>query len=175
MTLSRARSISLLVLVILVAVLLAVALGWWLGTRSTDSAGRSATESAEVIEVVDGDTIVVRLRSGAEETVRLLGIDTPETVHPDRPVECFGPEASAYLTERLLGEDVELEADVERRDHYDRYLAYVYLDGARINDEMIEFGYAEILVIDPNRRYARDLLAAEVDARDAGRGLWGAC
>ena len=121
-------------------------LGWWFGDQR-----RAADVQYRVVDVLDGDTIVVRRAGAAEETVRLLGVDTPETHHPTKPVECFGPEASAYTTSRLLGEAVRLEDDVERRDLYDRRLAYVYVDGARFNDELLRRGYARLLVIDPNR------------------------
>ena len=85
--------------------------------------------------------------------------DTPETHHPTKPVQCFGPEAAAYTKSRLEGRTVVLEDDVEPRDLYDRRLAYVYLDGHRFNDELIEKGYARLLVIPPNGS------AARVDAR----------
>ena len=107
--------------------------------------------------------------------MRLLGVDTPETRHPDNPVECFGPEASAYTETRLLGRRVTLERDAELRDIYGRMLAYVSVDGVRLNDELVRLGYARFLVIAPNGEHARALLAAELEARLARRGLWGAC
>jgi len=146
-----------------------VSAGWWLGGRAV------ATIPATVTEVVDGDTIVVALADGRVETVRLLGIDTPETVDPDEPVECYGPEASAYAHARLDGRAVRLERDVERRDRYGRMLAYVYVDGVRVNDDLLRLGYASLLVIPPNEAHARTLLSAELAARAERRGLWGAC
>ena len=146
------------------------ALGWWLGEQR-----RAAEAPYRVVDVLDGDTIVVRRAGGQEETVRLLGIDTPETHHPTKPVECFGPEASAFTSRRLFGEVVTLEDDVETRDIYDRRLAYVYLDGARFNDVLLRRGYARLLVIEPNRAHARDLLDEELAAERDRRGLWGAC
>ncbi|MBM3692577.1 MAG: thermonuclease family protein [Actinomycetota bacterium] len=146
------------------------ALGWWLGT-----AARTATPDARVVEVIDGDTVVVALPDGTRDTVRLLGVDTPETKHPTRPVGCFGPEASAFTRSRLLGRTVRLESDTERRDTYGRRLAYVWLDGRRFNDVLLRAGYARFLVIPPNDAHGRDLLLAELDARAAGRGLWSAC
>ena len=143
--------------------------GWLLGGRT------AATLDAKVTHVVDGDTIVVTLSDGRVETVRLLGIDTPETVDPDRPVGCYGPEASAYTHARLGGRSVRLETDSEERDRYGRLLAYVYLDGERVNDELLRLGYARLLVIPPNGTHDRSLLAIELAARAAGRGLWGAC
>jgi micrococcal nuclease len=157
--------------VVVVAIILAAASigGWRLG-----EARRAATAQWTVLEVLDGDTIRVT-RDGATDTVRLLGIDTPETHHPTKPVECFGPEASAYTEAHLQGRSVQLEDDVEGRDRYGRRLAYVIVDGERFNDELVRRGYARLLVIEPNRAHARVLLEEELDAKRAGRGLWGEC
>lgn len=146
-----------------------VSAGWWAGGHT------AAPVPATVIEVVDGDTVVVRLDDGTLDTVRLLGIDTPETVHPDKGVECYGPEASRATKDRLTGRRVRLESDLEPRDRYGRRLAYVLLDGARVNDEILREGYARLLVIEPNHKHARALLAAELEARTARRGLWATC
>lgn len=133
--------------------------------------------TAEVVAVIDGDTIEVRV-AGRIERVRLLGIDTPESVDPNRPVECHGPEASA-LTHQLLpdGTLVRLERDEEARDHFDRLLAYVFRaeDGVFINEAILAAGEAEILSIEPNNAYASALAAAADAARASGVGLWGAC
>lgn len=155
----------------LVLAALAGSAGWgW------HAAGRAAaTFHATVVEVVDGDTFVVRYANGRRDTVRMLGVDAPETVHPDRPVECFGPEARAYTTARLAGRAVVLETDTESRDAYGRLLASVRVGGERVEDELLRRGLARFLVIAPNTRRARALLAAELDARGARRGLWGAC
>jgi micrococcal nuclease len=129
------------------------------------------------VRVVDGDTVVVRI-DGADEKVRLLGIDTPETVDPRRPVQCFGKEASRRTKELLPeGAEVRLERDVEPRDAYDRLLAYVYRadDGTFVNLALLEEGFAQTLTITPNVAYADRFAAAAREARDAGRGLWGAC
>lgn len=133
------------------------------------------TPRARVLEAIDGDTLVVRFDDGDQDTVRILGVDTPETHHPTKGVQCFGPEAAAYTASRLTGQIVELEGDVEPRDIYDRRLAYVIVDGRRFEDELLRKGYARLLVIEPNRAHARDLLAAEFAARRAKRGLWAAC
>jgi micrococcal nuclease len=127
-----------------------------------------------VVHVVDGDTIEVD-DGGRRETVRLLGVDTPETVDPRKPVQCYGPEASAYTKQRLEGRGVGLELDVERRDRYSRLLAYVIVDGRRFNDELLEGGYARLLVIAPNGLHARTMLLQELAAKRDGRGLWGTC
>ena len=150
------------------ALLGSIAWGWYGGRAA-------ATYDATVIEVVDGDTFVAQFDDGRFETIRVLGVDTPETHHPDKPVECFGPEASAFTQARLLGQRVTLERDAELRDVYGRVLAYVHVDGVRFNDELLREGYARFLVIPPNGEHGRALLAAELDAQHAGRGLWGAC
>lgn len=166
-----ARSRAVVVATLAAAsVLGASVLGWWLG-----EVARTAAPTVRVIEVVDGDTIVVAFPDGATDTVRLLGVDTPETKHPTKGVECFGPEASAFTKRRLTGRVVRLESDVERRDVYGRRLAYVYLRGHRYEDELLRRGYARFLVIPPNDAHGRALLAAELDARRHRRGLWGVC
>jgi micrococcal nuclease len=157
------------VIAVLAALAGSVAWGWRAGTRV------AAEVPATVVSAVDGDTVVARLASGATETVRLLGIDTPETVHPDRGVECYGPEASARTRTALVGRRVVLELDVEDRDAYGRLLAYIRVDGRRVNDDLVRAGFARTLVIEPNTRHARALVTAELEARAAGRGLWSAC
>ncbi len=157
--------------VLTVAVLLGVSvLGLWLGREHRD-----ATPRVQVVEVVDGDTVVVAYADGHTDTVRLLGVDTPETKDPDEPVQCYGPEAAAFTAQRLTGRVVRLEFDVERRDRYGRELAYVELDGARFNDELIRLGYARLLVIPPNVAHARTMLTEELVARRLRRGLWNEC
>lgn len=155
--------------VALVAVVAAASVGGWrLGEE------RRAATTAVVVEVVDGDTLEVVL-DGRRDSVRLLGVDTPETVHPDRPVECHGPEASVFTRAALLGRRVRLEFDAERRDVYGRLLAFVTVDGRRFNDELLRLGHGRLLVIPPNGRHGRALLEAELEARRARRGLWGEC
>lgn len=148
---------------------------------SCGSEGESSTAPepgvGEVVRVVDGDTIDVRLAAG-EERVRLIGINTPETVDPRSPVDCFGPEASA-ATKALLpaGTRVRLVRDAEARDRYDRLLAYVYDadDGTFVNLVLAEQGFADVATFPPNVAHTEELVAAVAAARDAGRGLWGAC
>lgn len=121
-----------------------------------------------VVRVVDGDTVVVE----SVGTVRLIGIDTPETVDPRRPVEYFGREASDHLRAMLSGERVRLGFDQTRRDRYGRTLAYLYLaDGRFVNREMVREGYAHAYLKYPFR-YKDDFVAVEREARDAYRGLW---
>jgi micrococcal nuclease len=165
---ARSRAVRAIVTV---ALLGSIGWGWYVGGRAT----AGTTYTATVMTTIDGDTIVVRFGDGREETVRLLGVDTPETHHPTKPVQCYGPEAERYTRARLLGREVTLERDAEARDKYGRFLAYVILDGARYNDELLRSGYARLLVIPPNGAHARTMLAEELAARQAGRGLWGAC
>jgi micrococcal nuclease len=141
-------------------------------------AGAAAPLAGGVVErVVDGDTIYVR-SGGTREDVRLLGIDTPETVDPRRPVGCYGPQASAFTKHLLTGRRVRLVYDRELRDRYGRYLAYVYLEGGRevfVNARLVALGFARTLSIPPNTRYADQLAELESEASLAGRGLWSSC
>jgi micrococcal nuclease len=132
------------------------------------------------VHVSDGDTITVEFGPGGRgertERVRILGADTPEVVDPRKPVQCYGPEASAYTKARLApGTRVSLETDAEVRDKYGRLLAYVYVGGARYDDELLRLGYARLLIIPPNGVHARAMLSAELEARAARRGLWSVC
>ncbi len=163
------------------AVLIAAAsfAGWWMGrhepgTSSDPLPAGASSFGAVVTRAIDGDTVRVSTTRG-DDTVRLLGINTPETHHPTKGVECFGPEASAYTDRVLTGRRVTLELDVERRDQYGRLLAYVSFDGRRFNDDLLRKGYARLLVIPPNGVHARQMLEAELAAKRARRGLWGAC
>lgn len=156
----------------LVLALVLVAAGCGRGGAAAGNDGQ-----AQVVRVVDGDTIVVRL-GGTEEKVRLLGIDTPESVDPRSPVQCFGKEASAHTAALLPpGTKVRLVRDVEARDRYSRLLAYVYRDddGAFVNLQLAQEGYAAVLTYPPNVAHAAEITAAAAAARDAGRGLWSAC
>jgi micrococcal nuclease len=130
--------------------------------------------TAFVSRVVDGDTVEVQL-GGETEDVRYIGVDTPETVKPGAPVECFGPQASAFNHRLVERRRVRLVFGVERRDDYGRLLAYVYLGERFVNAELVRRGLAETLTIPPNDRFAARLKALEIAAARAGRGLWGRC
>ena len=168
------RSVALLTLL---AAVTACTNGSGANTATSTTAAGSFTPNATVIYVTDGDTIGVEV-DGVEERVRLIGIDTPETKKPDTPVQCFGPEASAF-TESLLpdGTALYLERDVEARDQYGRLLAYVYRsdDGMFVNLEIISRGYARPLTIAPNDTHADEFAGAARSAQAADVGLWAGC
>jgi micrococcal nuclease len=134
----------------------------------------AARTNALVTRVVDGDTLEVRFR-GELLTVRLIGIDTPESVAPDEPVQCYALEAAAYTADRLEGRRVLLRFDVERIDPFGRTLAYVWLGEELFNETLVREGYAFVTTFPPNDRHERRFVAAEREAREAGRGVWGAC
>jgi micrococcal nuclease len=121
-----------------------------------------------VVRVVDGDT----LQLDGDERVRLIGVDTPESVDPRRPVEYYGKEASAFLRRMAEGKRVRLSFDQERKDRYGRTLAYVHLaDGSLLNAEIIRQGYGHAYTRFPFR-YSDEFRAYEREAREQRRGLW---
>ena len=133
--------------------------------------------NATVVRVVDGDTVQVDI-DGQREKLRLIGIDTPETVKPDTPVQCYGPEASAFTNQLLPeGTAVRVERDVEARDDYGRLLGYVYRadDGLFVNLEIVAQGYASLLTFPPNVAHVDEFVAAARAAERANLGLWSAC
>ncbi|HUC08032.1 MAG TPA: thermonuclease family protein [Solirubrobacterales bacterium] len=133
-----------------------------------------AAARAHVVRVVDGDTIEAQIGSQVED-VRYIGVDTPETVKPDTPVQCFGPQASAFNHRLVEQRQVRLVFGVERRDVYGRLLAYVYLGRRFVNADLVRRGLARSLTIPPNDRFAPLFHRLEMRAARAGRGLWGAC
>jgi micrococcal nuclease len=147
------------------------------GSTATSTSVGALTANATVVYVTDGDTIGVEI-DGTEERVRLIGIDTPETKKPNTPIQCFGPEATAF-TKSLLPEGTALhvERDAEARDVYGRLLAYVYrsADGMFVNMEIISQGYARPLTISPNVAHANEFVLAARNAEAANVGLWAGC
>jgi endonuclease YncB( thermonuclease family) len=143
-------------------------------TASTPSVTppRSSTPPATLVKVrraIDGDTL--ELSTG--ETVRLIGVDTPETKHPKKPVERFGKEAAAFTKRLVEGKEVRLEYDQQRADKYGRTLAYVYLaDGTFLNAEIVRQGYGFAYTRFPFT-YLEEFRRLEREAREAKRGLWG--
>jgi micrococcal nuclease len=129
----------------------------------------SSAWAQPVTRVVDGDTIVV----AGVGTVRLIGVDTPETVDPRTPVQFFGKEASEFTRRMAQGKVVRLEFDTDRTDKYQRTLSYVYLpDGTFLNAEIVKQGYGHAYVQYPFK-YLEQFRTYERQAREAGRGLWG--
>ncbi|MEY2886518.1 MAG: hypothetical protein RJB40_1373 [Actinomycetota bacterium] len=137
----------------------------------------ASPNSATVKRVVDGDTIEIAI-GGKTERVRLIGVDTPETKHPTKGVECYGPEASAY-TEQLLPEGTALrvERDIEARDKYGRLLLYVYTADSNVfvNLDLVMNGYARPMVFEPNTAHKADFAQAATQAELRNVGLWQAC
>lgn len=135
---------------------------------------RSASESATLIRIVDGDTIEVSL-GGAVEKVRLMGIDAPESVDPRRPVECYGKESSSHLSLLLAAPSIYLESEstAANRDTYNRLLRYVFTSqGELVNKTMIEDGYAFEYTYDIPYTRRDEFIRAEHDARKSALGLW---
>jgi micrococcal nuclease len=127
----------------------------------------------QVTRVVDGDTIVVQM-AGAEKKVRLIGIDTPESVHPDETRNVpYGKIASEFTRQQLEGQQVYLEYDVAETDKYGRILAYVWLNDKMFNKTLLQEGHAMLATFPPNVRYVDDFTKLQAEARDAGKGLWG--
>jgi micrococcal nuclease len=180
-----------LVLVLLLLVLLAGCEGYVDGPGGGNGAGRApsglATSKAElatwpdppkdavaakVQRVTDGDTFVATVR-GRRERIRVIGVDTPESVAPNRPDEPFGEEASDFAKRYLDGATVRLAGDAEPRDRYGRMLAYVWLtDGTFWNALLVAEGYAQQLTIPPNVTYAGLFRRLVGEARREDRGLW---
>lgn len=129
---------------------------------------------ALVTRVVDGDTVEVVIDDRRED-VRYIGIDTPETVSPDDPVQCMGPKASAFNDRFVEGRRVTLVFDAERRDKYGRLLAYVYRGRRLVNAILLRRGLARTLTIAPNDSMAERFAEIEERAGRSARGLWGAC
>ena len=129
---------------------------------------------ARVTRVIDGDTIEVRIGRRRDE-VRYIGVDTPETVKPGTPVQCYGPRASSFNHGLLEGRRVRLVLGAERRDVYGRLLAYVHLGRLFVNAELVRRGLARTLTIPPNDLHAPLFRSLELAAGRRGAGLWGAC
>ena len=159
------------VVALVLAALAAAGQTWW-----TQSGGEVRGERVIVSKVYDGDTIVVG-RGWRATTVRLIGVDTPETVHPEKPVEFYGPEASDFTRRSLNGRWVRIQTEPDRPggqiDRYGRLLGYVYTeDGNNFNLELVKLGYGRAYTRFPFK-YQREFKAAEQEARAAGIGLWG--
>ncbi|RBY84305.1 thermonuclease family protein [Blastococcus sp. TF02A-26] len=147
-------------------------IGGAIGMGAAALTGPDESVGATVVDVVDGDTIDVSY-DGEEHRVRLLNIDTPETVNPNEPVECLGPEASEYLHRALpAGTSVRLEFDEERTDGYGRQLAGVFLGGRLINADIAREGLGVAMSVGGNTRFLDEVQAAQLEAEEQGRGLF---
>jgi micrococcal nuclease len=163
------QSIGSAVLLVAVAFVL---LRPWEGKGAPDTGPASAY--AYVIRAVDGDTIEARI-DGRIEDVRYIGVDTPETVKPGTPVQCFGHRASDFDRRLVEGRRLRLVFGAERRDVYGRLLAYAYIGHTFVNAELVHRGLARTLSIPPNTLHRALFERLELGAARAGRGLWGAC
>ena len=123
---------------------------------------------ATVVNVIDGDTI--KIDTG--ETVRYIGIDTPETVHPSKPVQCYGKEASVKNQQLVEGKVVELEKDVSEKDQYGRLLRYIWIGDSLINEVLVRDGYAQSSSYPPDIKYQDRFIEAQRLARQEEKGLW---
>ena len=140
-------------------------------SQNPASTPKIAAEKAKVIYVLDGDTIEIE----GGKKIRLIGVDTPELNIRENTPDCFATE-SAKITKQLLeNQTVELEKDKEDTDKYGRFLRYVYADNVFINEFLLEQGYGRRISIAPNTKYWKELEAAEIEAKEQKRGLWGKC
>ncbi len=152
------------------------ALGLALASACTSSTGNEITQPI-VESVVDGDTVVLDFGS-TTETVRLLGIDTPETVHPTLPEQCFGAEATQALTQLLPpGTPIRVERDTQARDHFGRLLLYLYRadDDLFVNEWLLDNGLGDTSFYEPNTAYQVRLTQARLTAQTESKGLWASC
>lgn len=132
---------------------------------------QSPSEKAIVSRVIDGDTI--ELADG--RVIRYIGIDTPETMHPEKGVECFGPEATERNRELVEGKEIELVGELEDQDQFGRYLRYVYAEGVFVNAELISEGYAYSSSYGSDHRFRQLFVQLEDYSRLKGKGLWEKC
>lgn len=149
---------------------------------SGNDSGNQDFVQAVIVRAVDGDTAVVKV-DGQEKRVRFLGVDTPETVHPNKPVQFFGKEASNFTKENLNGRRVWLEYDSNPQDRYGRHLAYIWLNNPKtinestirenmFNAKLLLGGYAKVMIIRPNKRYESEFKKFQDEARNKKLGVW---
>jgi micrococcal nuclease len=143
-------------------------------TSDSEKTGHSSSKNTDEVlvkKVIDGDT--VELEGGTR--LRYIGIDTPETVDPKQPVQCFGKEATAKNKELVEGKKVRLETDVSNEDRFGRLLRYVYVGETFVNEYLVKEGFARASSYPPDIKYQDKLSVAEKAARDLNKGLWGGC
>lgn len=162
--------------------LLGVGIGFGIGIKYSTPKIQSAQSEDEkgsqdfvgefkVVRVIDGDTIEIE----GGERVRYIGIDAPETVDPEKPVECFGKEATGKNKELVEGRTVRLEKDTTERDKYNRLLRYIYIGNNFINLELVRLGFARSATYPPDTKYQKEITAAQQEAEKSKSGLWTAC
>lgn len=143
-------------------------------SQSTDTESTSNNGFVVVEKVVDGDTFWVINEKGEREKIRLIGIDAPESRNVfDKKIGYYGKESKDYLTQLLYGKLVKLDADIGLTDKYGRTLAYVYLEnGTFVNADLIKNGYATVMTVPPNVKFADKFVELQREAMEQGRGLW---
>lgn len=138
-------------------------------TTPTPSSSRINREKAKVAKVIDGDTI--KLEDG--RVVRYIGIDTPETVHPSKPIQCYGQEASDKNRALVEGKEIEMEKDISETDKYDRLLRYIWVGNIFVNEYLVREGFAQSSTYPPDVKYQDKFIEAQRQAREESKGLWG--
>jgi len=137
--------------------------------KTTKQSENIKLDLVKVTRVIDGDTIEIE----GGRKVRYIGIDTPETVHPSKPVECYGKEASEKNKELVLNKEVRLERDVSETDKYGRLLRYVWFGSLMVNEYLVREGYAMSSSYPPDIKYQERFVKAQREAREKNKGLWG--
>jgi micrococcal nuclease len=158
------NKLRMIIAIVLAIVLLA-------GCQHSTPASAPGRDQVKIERVVDGDTLEILL-NGKKEKLRLIGVDTPETKKPNTPIMFYGEEAAQYTKKRLEKKTVELEWDVDRKDQYDRLLAYVWIEGELFNRTLVSEGYARIATFPPNVKYVDKFKKDQEDARQKQKGLW---
>jgi len=161
-------------------------IAYFFGGESVFNVGNDSGDQdfvqALIVRAVDGDTAVVKI-DGQEKRVRFLGVDTPETVHPNKPVQFYGKEASNFTKESLNGRRVWLEYDSNPQDRYGRHLAYIWLNNPKtinestirenmFNAKLLLGGYAKVMIIRPNKRYETEFKKFQEEAQNKKLGVW---
>lgn len=135
------------------------------------SSGQTNGETYKVLRVIDGDTIIVD-KDGEQTRVRLIGVDTPETVKPNTPVQPYGKAASNYTKQHLTNQNVRLEYDREEKDRYGRTLAYVWLGNEMYNEKIVKEGLARAKFYRPNDKYQIRIEQAQKEAQKQQKNIW---
>jgi micrococcal nuclease len=170
----KKRGLNTMLISFLLGAALLLVQAWLSPTLQPENQQEEVSALSRVVRIVDGDTVVID-RNNATETIRLIGVDTPELHHPTKPVQCFAREAAAYITSLLKDRSVRVVADPTQDSHdkYGRTLAYLYRDdGLFINKSLIEEGYGYEYTYEVPYVYQKEFKAAQTDAREQQKGLW---